>query len=98
LVAEKFAAGVFLDVGEIGARQPALAFPLGIPFSLARDRSVARKAVHILQDRGAGIFAEVEHGRDQDQSLDADALLGLQIAHELGPANAAIAFARDEFR
>src|SRR6185437_14646762 len=97
-VGEEFTARVFFDVGEIGARQLALALSFALSFGLARDRGVARKAVHILQDRGAGIFAEVEHGRDQDQSLDPDALLGLQIAHELGAANGAIAFAGDEFR
>ena len=51
-----------------------------------------------MQDAGAGIFAEVEHRRDQDQPLHADALLDLQVAHKFRPAYAAVALPGDEFR
>ena len=40
----------------------------------------------------------VEQGRDHDQPAHADALLGLQVAHDLRTADAAIALAGDEFR
>jgi len=51
-----------------------------------------------LQEAGAGELAEVQQRRHQDQALDADAVLDLQLAHDLRSANAAIALARDVFR
>ena len=56
------------------------------------------RRVHVLQQARAGKVAEVEQGRNQDQPAHADALLGLQIAHDLRTADAAIALAGDEFR
>jgi len=55
------------------------------------------QAGDILEDAGAGTLAEIEHRRNQDQSPYAYALLGLQLAHDPGCADAAIALADDEF-
>ena len=46
----------------------------------------------------AGKIAIVEQRRYEDQPAHADALLGLQVAHDLRPANPAIAFTGDVFR
>ena len=89
-IGDELALRVALDVGEIGACHRPLGF--------ARHRRHARQRVHVLQEARAGEVAEIEQGRDHDQPAHADALLGLQIAHDLRSADAAIAFAGDKFR
>ena len=88
--------GIALDIGEIGPghRTLRLLDRLGLP----RHRRHRGKAPDILQQAGAGKFAVVEQRRHQNEPPHPDALVDLQIAHDLRPANPAIAFTGDEFR
>src|SRR5690606_12647239 len=92
------------EIDEILARRIAFRLLQGFP----RDRPLPGQ-VRRRQGRQAGCKgkrlvvalgdpAEIEHGRDEDEAAEADALVALELAGEKRPPEPAIALAGKEFR
>ena len=89
-VGQEIAPCITLNVGHVGVRDRALLF--------ARDCCHGRQRSQILQHARAGVLAVVHQRRNKDKALHADALLRLQILHDLRSANSAVTLPHNEFR